>query len=253
MKKNTKALTGLLLALMVVYANGCGNNNGKTTGNTVNETTNENVHGYVDLGLPSGTLWATCNVGANAPEEYGDYFAWGETKTKQSYWYDNYNYWKTDDSGENKLTKYCGDAEYGYDGYTDALTVLLPEDDAATVNWGSDWCMPTEEQWEELIQHTTTEMKTINGVSGRLFTASNGNSIFLPSASVCQDEPASEFDYGSYWSSSLIGYEPHSAWIYYSYTGEGYYLDDEYYFDESYKDEIMRSFGLSVRPVRSSR
>ena len=88
-------------------------------------------HVYIDLGLPSGALWATCNVGADNPEDYGDYFAWGETQPKDSYSWDNYLY----GSGYNQLTKYCYDSYYGYNGFADTLTVLLPEDDAVTANW----------------------------------------------------------------------------------------------------------------------
>ena len=110
-------------------------------------------HGYVDLGLPSGTLWATCNVGADSPQEYGDYFAWGETEAKGNYDKYTYKYYKydynyysySDDTGPFRLTKYCPRYEAEYDGYNnfyDDLTTLEPSDDAATVNWGNDhdWC-----------------------------------------------------------------------------------------------------------------
>ena len=85
-------------------------------------------HEYVDLGLPSGTLWATCNVGANSPEEYGDYFAWGETKPKESYRHESYQY---DKDRPFTSTKYCADSKFGYNGFTDDLTELLPEDEAS--------------------------------------------------------------------------------------------------------------------------
>ena len=137
-------------------------------------------HEYVDLGLPSGTLWATCNVGASKPEEYGDYFAWGETQPKSEYSLSTYKYCK----GERKtLTKYCMYYGVGYKGFTDTLTELLPEDDAATVNLGNDWQTPSEEQIAELIdnRYTTTTWSTYEGISGLLVTSiSNGNSIFLP-------------------------------------------------------------------------
>ena len=130
-------------------------------------------HDYVDLGLPSGTLWATCNVGASSPEEYGDYFAWGETEPKDTY--DWWTYFDTEDDGST-FKKYNNDG---------GLTELLPEDDAATVNWGSGWQMPSLDQIDELINcnYTTTEWTTLNGVNGRKVTSrSNGNSIFLPAA-----------------------------------------------------------------------
>ena len=100
-------------------------------------------HEYVDLGLPSGLLWATCNVGADAPEDYGDYIAWGETTPKTTYNWSTYQYCM---GSYNTLTKYCNKTSFGYNGFTDNLTTLLPEDDAATANWGSGWRMPTEEE-----------------------------------------------------------------------------------------------------------
>ena len=134
-----------------------------------------NPDDYVDLGLPSGTLWATCNVGASSPEDYGDYFAWGETSAKTSYNSDWSNYFDTNDDG-NTFNKY-------YDN--GGLTELKPEDDAAYVNWGPAWRMPSEEQFEELVNssYTITEWTTQNGVNGRKITSrANGNSIFLPAS-----------------------------------------------------------------------
>lgn len=139
-------------------------------------------HEFVDLDLPSGTLWATCNVGAFVPEGYGDYFAWGETETKTTYFFNTYKYANGTTWEEPQLLKYCNCSDYGYNGYTDYLRTLLPEDDAATVNWGEDWCMPTEDQWIELYQYTTNIWKIENGVNGRLFTAPNGNNLFLAAA-----------------------------------------------------------------------
>lgn len=160
-----------------------------------------NGHDYVDLGLPSGILWATCNVGAETPEDCGDYFAWGETEPKTSYDWRTYKHC----NGSNyAITKYCYNSSHGYNGFTDFLTILLPEDDAATTNWGSGWCMPTKEQWEELIQNTTQLWTAQNGVFGGVYVASNGNSIFLPAAGGCYYDYLEGFDeYGSYWSSSL--------------------------------------------------
>ncbi len=167
-------------------------------------------HEYVDLGLPSGTLWATCNVGANAPEEYGDYFAWGETQTKSTYNFSTYQYCRN--GNQDQLTKYCDSVSYGYNGFTDNLTTLLPEDDAATANWGSGWRMPTETEWEELLQNTTHTWTTQNGVNGYLFTASNGNSLFLPAAGFrWNDELISAGSWGKYWSSSLVTDVPYYA------------------------------------------
>ena len=162
---------------------------------------NEPRHYYVDLGLPSGTLWATCNIGADTPEDYGYYFAWGETQPKEYYNWTTYQYCKYDD---NKLTKYCNNSQYGYNGFTDNLTTLQPEDDAATVNWGTNWRMPTKAQWEELLA-TTNTWTTRNGVKGRLFTA-NDTSLFLPAGGYydCGNTAiGSVGNWGRYGSSSL--------------------------------------------------
>ncbi len=196
---------------------------------------------YVNLGLPSGLLWATCNVGADNPEDYGDYFAWGETQPKDVYDWDTYQYSHNYSWDNPNLTKYCNDSYYGYNGFTDDLTTLLPEDDAATANWGSDWRMPTKEEFQELYNNTTVTWTQQNGVNGRLFTANNGNSIFLPAAGYRYN---SSLNYagsgGYYWSSSLSTDDPSSAWYFYFYWGN-YFV--------SYGD---RSCGQSVRPVRSA-
>ena len=195
-------------------------------------------HDYVDLGLPSGTLWATCNVGAEIPEDYGDYFAWGETQPKNWYDWSTYQYCN---GSENTLTKYCSNSSCGYNGFTDDLTILLPEDDAATANWGGNWRMPTKEEWQELYNNTTMTWTTQNGVSGMLFTASNGNSLFLPAAGcIMDDEYQHESVVGLYWSSSLSTDYPKDAWYFYFEPGN-YGMDDFH----------IRYFGQSVRPVRS--
>lgn len=195
-------------------------------------------HDYVNLGLPSGTLWATCNVGATTPEGYGDYFAWGETRPKDTYNWSTYQYCN---GSYNTLNKYCNKSNYGYNGFTDNLTILLPEDDAATANWGSDWRMPTMEERRELYQNTTHTWTTQNGVNGRLFTATNGNSLFLPAAGY-RDGTSLYYagTSGVYWSSSLDTDDPNLAW--------------DLYFDSGhcYKSYDNRQYGLSVRPVRSA-
>ena len=211
-------------------------------GNEVCFTTEEggsgDDHSYVDLGLPSGTLWATCNVGADTPEGYGDYFAWGETQPKSTYNWSTYQYCN---GSSITLTKYCNNSSYGYNGFTDNLTTLLPEDDAATANWGADWRMPTKEEWQELYQNTTHTWTTQNGVNGRLFTASNGNSLFLPAAGYRYDSSlynAGRFGY--YWSSSLYTDDPGDAWRLY-FDLVDYRMNGNY-----------RYFGRSVRAVRSA-
>ena len=187
----------------------------------------QDTHEYVDLGLPSGTLWATCNVGANAPEEYGDYFAWGETAPKDVYNWSTYQYY----DGSN-LAKYTG---------SDGLTTLLPEDDAATTNWGNEWRMPTKEEWQELLDNTTNKWTTQNGVNGRLFTGSNGNSLFLPAVGFRWDDDLNYVgSYGYYWSSSLNTDGPNDAWLFDLYS--------DYYGMYS----LYRGYGQAVRAVRSA-
>ena len=193
-------------------------------------------HAYVNLGLPSGLLWATCNVGADSPEDYGDYFAWGETQPKDTYNWSTYPY--CNGSGST-LTKYCNNSSYGYNGFTDNLTTLLPEDDVATANWGSDWRMPTKEEWQELLDNTTVTWTTQNGVYGRLFTASNGNSLFLPAGGDRSGNGLYNAGRcGHFWSSSLNMDDPDSAWRFYLDSG-GYYVSSD-----------VRDSGRSVRLVR---
>ena len=192
---------------------------------------------YVDLGLPSGLLWATCNVGAEIPEGYGSYFAWGEIQPKSSFLWNTYQYCH---GSSNTLTKYCNRSSYGYNGFTDNLTTLLPEDDAATANWGADWRMPTMTEWNELNNNTASTWATLNGVKGKLYTASNGNGIFLPSAGHRLGSSLSDAgSCGHYWSSSLYDY-PNRAKEY-DFGVMNYYFDS------------YRYFGQSVRAVRSTR
>ncbi len=196
-------------------------------------------HEYVDLGLPSGTLWATCNVGASKPEEYGDFFAWGETTPKSTY---NCSTYKWCNGSETTMTKYCTQSEYGYNGFTDNLTELQPEDDAATANWGSGWKMPSLDQIEELINgsYTTSEWTTLNGVYGRKVTSkSNGNSIFLPAAGGrWYDELYGAGSSGYFWSSSLNPDRDYNAYSLNFNSGN-------WDWDYSHRD-----YGLSVRAVR---
>ena len=215
--------------------NGGGNGGGNSGGGT-NVSGSYNGHDYVDLGLPSGTLWATCNVGASSPEDYGNYYAWGETATKSTCDWSTYKY---ANGAYNKLTKYCNKSSHGNNGFTDYLTTLQPCDDAARANWGSGWRMPTKEEWKELQNNTMGTWTTQNGVKGGRFTASNGMSVFLPAAG-CRYE-SSLNDAGSqgyYWSSTLNTSYPGGAWYHYLRSG-GYGVTNG-----------ERSFGRSVRPVR---
>lgn len=190
----------------------------------------------VDLGLPSGLKWASCNVGATTPEGYGDYYAWGETAPKADYSWATYKHAK---GACKKLTKYCTDASYGDNGFTDDKTVLEQEDDAATVNWGGAWRMPTNAEWTELRTQCTWTWTTQNGVNGyQVSSKTNGNSIFLPAAGF-RHNTLLRFDGsdGNYWSSSLGEYRPDYA---------RYLLFDS---GKVIRHDIDRDFGLSVRPV----
>ena len=163
---------------------------------------------YVDLGL--SVKWATMNVGANAPEEYGDYFAWGETLPKNEYSWENYEWCK---GSYSTLTKYCTHSDYGT---VDNKTVLDPEDDAASENWGSTWRMPTKEELDELMEDCSWKRVTQNGVDGRLVTGRNGNSIFLPAAGFCKDSSLYHAgDNGYYVSSSCYHWESYSSGLYF--------------------------------------
>lgn len=187
-----------------------------------------NTHDFVDLGLPSGTLWATCNVGAETSEKYGDYFAWGETQPKTTYNWDTYKYYNG-----SILTKYTG---------SDGLVTLQPSDDAATANWGNGWRLPTHEEWNELYQNTSHTWTTQDGVKGYRFTASSGNSIFLPAAGYRRDDESYCVGlYGYYWSSSLGIYSPFGACGLY-FCSDSAHVD--YIFD--------RKGGFAFRPVHSA-
>lgn len=200
-----------------------------------------NGHEYVDLGLPSGTLWATCNVGAETPEDYGDYFAWGETLPKDIYDWKSYKYGRFFNECY-ELNKYCTDSKYGLNGFVDNLCILDPVDDVARTYWGADWRMPTREEWEELYRNTTYTITTLNGVSGCLFTASNGNNLFLPAAGYWWDSEFNGAGIGIYWSSSINKEYPYRSWGYHINPDSGHVCGSS-----------DRNRGQSVRPVHSSK
>ena len=188
-------------------------------------------HEWVDLDLPSGTLWASCNVGANSPEEFGNYFAWGETEPKENYCWETYKYCK---GSSSTLTRYCNQSQYGYNGFTDNLTELLPEDDAATANWGNEWMTPSKAQYEELFNdgYTVVEQATENDVKGKKITSKrNGNSIFIPNAGYGYNTDIYPSGSTHFWMSSFSDRNPYSAY----YSGE---------------NTSFRCNGLTVRPVR---
>ncbi|MBO4567195.1 MAG: hypothetical protein J5695_08215, partial [Bacteroidales bacterium] len=191
-----------------------------------------NGHEFVDLGLPSGLKWATCNVGASKPEDYGDYFAWGETEPKSDYTWNNY---KWCNGSANTLTKYNNNK---YIGTVDNKTVLDPEDDAARVNWGGSWRMPTDAEQNELRENCSWTWTTLNGVDGVIVTGSNGNSIFLSAAGY--------MDFATLFRAGSDGYYLSLS----VYTG-GAYDAFSIYFDSGHVARFRggRAAGLPVRPV----
>ena len=186
-----------------------------------------NGHEAVDLGLPSGLKWASCNVGATTPEEYGGYYAWGETEEKSDYDWDTYKHC----SGTyGSMTKYNGDLGH--------KTTLEPTDDVATVKWGGKWRMPTLDEIKELKDCCTWTWTTLNGVNGYRVTGPNGNSIFLPAAG-CRfgSEVNGRGSDGIYWSSSLRSSDSNYAYFLTFYSSL-YDLKGD-----------LRFYGLTVRPV----
>ena len=176
----------------------------------------QKVYNAVDLGLPSGTLWADRNVGADVPEASGDYFAWGETEPKDYY---GWNTYKWCNETESTLTKYCTNSSYGT---VDNKTVLGFEDDAAYINMGTEWRMPTLEEQKELLDNCTWILTTQNGVYGRIVTGPNGNSIFIPVAGFYKyGQLDSKDTFACIWSSSCYTSSSSVAYALYFNTGSG--------------------------------
>ena len=206
---------------------------------------------WVDLELPSGTQWATMNVGASSPEDYGDYFAWGETEAKASFYFDNYKWMNEGQSSWDQINKYTfEDGQTGGCWYSngsfvgDGMKELTRSDDAATRNWSSKWKMPTREQFEDLINpaYTTSEIKTRYGVKGLWVTSKNGKSIFLPAAGYrLITDSYSVGDEGSYWSCSLSpNYSDYASFL--SFNSNGKIISNN-----------NRVVGRSIRPVRAKK
>ena len=150
----------------------------------------------IDLGLPSGTKWACCNVGANIPTECGNYFAWGETTSKSYYANHNYKWYVGGDN--HKITKYCCNSNFGT---VDNRTELEPEDDAAFVNWGPEWRTPALRQFYELKNNCTYKWANVNGMGGYLFKSNtNGRAVFLPAAGWPYNGVQEVGSEGFYWS-----------------------------------------------------
>lgn len=196
-------------------------------------------HEYVDLGLTSGTLWATTNVGAVSPENYGSFFAWGETQPKEVYSGFNYDYAKGDELGLDSLFKYNTLSEYGN---VDSLIYLLPEDDVATRRLGKEWSIPTITEWAELNESCYWIWSEFNGVCGYKVVGNNNNWIFLPVGGFQNQTYIIQEDHGFYWSSSLDSKIPLAA-HYISFYSK--YIYD--FFSDS------RHYGMAIRPVISKR
>lgn len=184
----------------------------------------------VDLGL--SVKWANMNVGASKPEDYGDYFAWGETNPKTNYIWETY---KWCNGSKKTMTKYCNKAKYGT---VDNETRLDASDDAAAFHWGGTWRMPTQEEWEELIKKCKWKWTSQGGVNGYKVTGPNGNSIFLPAAGYCSDMSLHDDSFGGgYWTSSLSASGADCA------SGLGFLIGDHF------TNNFYRYLGRSIRPV----
>ena len=241
MKKKVRTMALTILSIAMMATAGCtkiddpnngGNNGGNGNGGGNGGGSIEN-HEYVDFGLPSGNLWATCNIGAETPQNDGLAFCWGETIPRYSFdnefgeseFYDDYKFFNEGRS----LTKYCQLPDYGTQGYSDLLTILQPEDDAATANWGNDWCIPTREDWEELYRNVHHERIELGyGNEGLLFTGSNGQTLYLMGR--------------LYMTSSLYPVRPQNAFSIESYQGTINHPLDNW----------ERNCTFRVRPVRKT-
>lgn len=198
-------------------------------------------HDYVDLGLPSGTLWATCNIGATAPEEFGNFYAWAETETKNTYWNNNYKW------GEpNKYTKYVCYGENGLNYFTDNKTKIDSEDDVAHVIWKRSWHLPDSDQFKEMVDNCRWSFNTINNIYVFIGESKiNGNRIILPAADSFTYKqfvfPCEYSNYACYWTCNLHDTQHSNVGIAYTFRSNpdntGMLYDERYY-------------GHTVRPVK---
>lgn len=202
-----------------------------------------NGHQYVDLGLPSGTLWATCNVGAERNNGCGWYFMWGDPEPKSYYWP---TYYKFDSVHINDVLEQSKQAPYSpntNDGTSDTSEYLPARNDIANIYWGGCWRMPTKDEVKELVEKCTSTWTTQNGLTGKLITGPNGNQIFLPAAGAKHQLESIHFGTnGHYWTST-------------SGTANNYRLgayDYDFGSDYSYYYPYEAYFGMPVRPVISA-
>ncbi len=233
MKKNLFLVIGLMTLVMV----GC-EPNSPSDGN-------HKGHNYVDLGL--SVKWATCNIGASTPENFGSHFAWGETSTKKVYTWETYKWSK---GTEHLLTKYNTNEAHtdAKNPVVDNKIILDKEDDAAAVHWGGNWRTPTLEEWLELIEQCQWDWTIMNYTCGWKITASNGNSIFLPAAGIVSVDSIvgtgkndNEQYYASYWSNSIAKDYPYAAWHLHCVTPSTTSLMDVRFYS--------RYYGRTIRPV----
>ena len=192
---------------------------------------------WVDLGLPSGLLWTAYNLGADSPEGYGNYYAWGETTTKEDYSWNTYVH-----GAPLHFTKYCNNSASGLNGYTDNLTTLEPEDDVARAVFGGDAHIPTGPEWNELLVNTTQTVETLNGVEGRRFTSrNNSNSIFIPfGGSMNSTIHTDAGTKGILWTATYGTFDSSTAMILYMTNSEACRISNG-----------SRFYGLNIRAVRS--
>ena len=196
----------------------------RTTSKRLSCPDNNHPHA-IDLGLPSGTKWACCNVGANKPEAYGNFYAWGETNVKKEYYPKTYIY---------------NEGTYPDNTYQDiGSSIGGSQYDVAHVKWGGAWQMPSLEQYEELYDNCKFTWTTLNGIKGGEFTSNkNGKSIFLPASGYHSSDLLNRGSYGNYWLCTLKESDSkhaHEMLFYNSFAGRNSYGG--------------RDVGYSVRPV----
>ena len=258
MNKMRNTLTIVATTAVCFYCHAKGGNN---------NLTEDHVGEYkaVDLGLPSGTKWANMNIGAISPEDHGLYFAWGETtgytsdtKDGRSFDWKSYKWMTEGQASAEKINKYqMADRDFDscwYDdnGYFigDGKSTIEPSDDAASVWWGDQWATPTIKEIRELIEHTTSELASVNNTNGiKLTSKINGNSIFLPVTGYRHQTtlrfPTTE---GMYWSSSIFSMRGHSSS--YNATILSFGSRDSYV---STHISYLRCWGTCIRPVLRSK
>ena len=216
-------INDVMSTVSIILGDDGGNNQGMgDTSQAYLTCPNDNHPHMIDLGLPSGTKWACCNVGANKPEDYGGYYAWGETEEKDYYYWSTYIHYDDSESTCHDLGSNIAGTQY----------------DVAHVKWAGAWVMPSQSQIKELVENCNYEWTTTNGINGGLFTSSNGGTIFLPATGYrWKDDLRYAGGYGYYWSAAQSSSD----------SSDAYNLG----FSSSYAgwDSYYRSYGHTVRPV----